>query len=280
MGKSTLLNCILGEKVSIVSPRPQTTRNKVLGIKNIPGAQIVFLDTPGIHHAESKLNKYMVTVALSTFNEVDAAIFMVESRGPIQEDDKSIINSLKKLNTLVVLVINKVDLVKKELLLPLIDSYRSLFDFYRIIPCSSLRGDGVLVLIDEIVNVLPQGPQYFPGDMITDQPERMIVSEIIREKVMRLTSQEIPYSVAVMVNSFEEKKHVIVINAAINVERSSQKGIIIGKDGKMLREIGKRARVELEGILGARIYLELLVKVQNNWSKDNKLLASYGYHID
>ena len=178
-------------------------------------------------------------------------------------------------------MINKIDLVKKESLLPLIDFYRSLYDFYRVIPASSLFGDGIEILLEEVVKILPEGPKFFPEDMITDQPERFIVSEIIREKAVKLTSQEIPYSVAVLVDSFKEKKerNVIVVHATIHVERDSQKGIIIGKNGRMLKEIGKKAREELEGILGARIYLELFVKVQKNWSKDSKALRNFGYQI-
>jgi GTP-binding protein Era len=281
VGKSTLLNCILGEKVSIISEKPQTTRNKVLGIKNIPNTQIIFLDTPGIHRAESRLNKYMVKVALSTYHEVDVIIFLVGTDGPIQEDNRFIIKTLKKANTPIILVINKIDLVKKESLLPLIDSYRSLFDFHKIIPCSSLFDDGVEIILEEIVKILPEGPKYFPENMITDQPERFIVAEIIREKIMKITSQEIPYSVAVLVDSFKEKReeNIIVIHATIHVERDSQKGIIIGRKGSLLKEIGKKAREELEGILGARIYLGLFVKVRKNWGRDNAALKSFGYQI-
>jgi len=282
VGKSTLLNCILGEKISIISEKPQTTRNKVLGILNLPASQVIFMDTPGIHQAESKLNRYMVRVAMATYNEVDASIFMVEANNFIKEADKFIIKTLKKVRVPVILVINKIDLATKESLLPLIDSYRSLFDFHRIIPCSSLKGDGVEIVVDEIINIIPEGPKYFPTDMITDQPERFIASEMIREKVMRLTSQEVPYSVAVWVDGFEQKQGreiIIVIRATIYVERDSQKGIIIGKGGSMLKRIGKQAREDLEGILGSRIYLELFVKVKNNWSKDNNALKNFGYEM-
>jgi GTP-binding protein Era len=277
-GKSTLLNTLLGEKVAIISNKPQTTRNRILGIKNHPAGQIIFLDTPGIHQARSKLNQAMVKVALATYNEVDVVCFLIEADRPDPEENDFILKTLNQVRNPVILVINKIDLVPKGDLLPIIENYSRLRPFEQIIPLSALRGDGVDVLVAELLQILPEGPQLFPKDMITDLPERFLAAELIREKVFLLTREEIPYSTAVVVEEFKEKaeKNLIVIKATIQVERESQKGILIGGKGRMLKEIGRRAREEMEALFGAKIFLELWVKVEKNWREDPRALRRLG----
>jgi len=277
-GKSTLLNTLLGEKVAIISNKPQTTRNRILGIKNQPAGQIIFLDTPGIHQARSKLNQAMVKVALATYNEVDVICFLIEADRPDQEENDYILETLNQVKNPVLLVINKIDLVPKGDLLPIIDNYSRLRPFEQIIPLSALLGDGVDVLLAELIQILPEGPKLFPEDMITDLPERFLAAELIREKVFLLTREEIPYSTAVVVEEFKEKaeKNLIVIKAAIQVERESQKGILIGGKGRMLKEIGRLARKEIEALLGAKVFLELWVKVEKNWREDPRALRRLG----
>ncbi|MBI5286068.1 MAG: GTPase Era [Deltaproteobacteria bacterium] len=278
VGKSTLLNAILGEKIAIISEKPQTTRNKILGVKNLPEGQIVFLDTPGIHRAKGVFNALMVKAALATLKEVDVILYLVEATSP-PDGELFIIDSLKKVKTPVILGINKIDLIRKDTLLPLIEGYAKLYPFKEVIPLSALKGDGIDIIIDTIFNLLPEGPRYFPEDVITDLPERFIVAEIIREKVFELTRQEIPYSTAVVVDEFKEnpEKGLISIMATIHVERDSQKGIIIGKGGRMLKEIGTRARFDIERLLGSKIYLELYVRVQEDWTEDLRVLKEFGY---
>jgi len=277
-GKSTLLNTLLGEKVAIISNKPQTTRNRILGIKNQPAGQIIFLDTPGIHQTRSKLNRAMVKVALATYNEVDVICFLIEADRPDQEENDYILETLNQVKNPVLLVINKIDLVPKGDLLPIIDNYSRLRPFEQIIPLSALLGDGVDVLLAELIQILPEGPKLFPEDMITDLPERFLAAELIREKVFLLTREEIPYSTAVVVEEFKEKaeKNLIVIKAAIQVERESQKGILIGGKGRMLKEIGRLAREEIEALLGAKVFLELWVKVEKNWREDPRALRRLG----
>ncbi|MDH4264878.1 MAG: GTPase Era [Deltaproteobacteria bacterium] len=277
-GKSTLLNTLLGEKVAIISNKPQTTRNRILGIKNQPAGQIIFLDTPGIHQTRSKLNQAMVKVALATYNEVDVICFLIEADRPDQEENDYILETLNQVKNPVLLVINKIDLVPKGDLLPIIDNYSRLRPFEQIIPLSALRGDGVDVLLAELIQILPEGPKLFPEDMITDLPERFLAAELIREKVFLLTREEIPYSTAVVVEEFKEKaeKNLIVIKAAIQVERESQKGILIGGKGRMLKKIGRLAREEIEALLGAKVFLELWVKVEKNWREDPRALRRLG----
>lgn len=278
-GKSTLLNAFLGEKVSIVSSKPQTTRNVVRGVKNTEDAQIIFIDTPGVHQRKGLLNEYMVNVALDSMRDVDAILYIVEATRPFTEDDRFIIRGLERAGAPVVLAINKVDVVDKEVLLPLIDEYSKLYPFKEIVPISALKGDGVERLAGVVSELLPEGPEYFPRDMVTDQPERFIVSEMIREKVFEFTRQEVPYSVAVVVESFEEKeeKDLVAIHAAINVERDSQKGIIIGKKGEMLKRIGRAAREDIEGLLGVKVFLKLFVRVQKDWTRKPGMLKDFGY---
>ena len=279
VGKSTLLNYVLEEKIAIVSDKPQTTRNKILGIKNTPCAQMIFLDTPGIHKAKSQLNKYMVKEAIKACGDVDIIMFLVEANSGIQDKDQFVIEAIEKVKSPIILVINKIDLVRKESLLPLIDQFSTLYNLNRIVPISALSGQGVDQLIEEIESLLPFGPKYFPEEMITDLPERFIVAEMIREKVFRLTSQEIPYSVAVVIDDFKERENAntIFISATIHVEKPSQKGILIGKKGSMLKQIGMLARVDIENLLGAKVYLELRVRVEKDWSKDIKVLRKLGY---
>ncbi|MBI5453245.1 MAG: GTPase Era [Deltaproteobacteria bacterium] len=277
-GKSTLLNSILGEKVSIVSPKPQTTRNVIRGIKNIEDCQIVFLDTPGIHKGRGLLNEFMVKAALQSLRDVDAVIYLVEA-GRISGDDRFIIEGLKKLDCPVILGINKIDTIDKREALPLIDTFSKLFTFKDIVPISALKGDGVDILLKIVSGLLPEGPKYFPDDILTDQPERFVVAEIVREKVFRFTHEEVPYSTAVAVERFEEKKggSLVSISATITVERDSQKAIVIGKKGVMLKKIGTAAREDIEKLLGARVFLELFVRVQEEWTKKPGALKEFGY---
>jgi len=278
-GKSTLLNSILGEKVVIVSEKPQTTRNRIRGIKNMENAQIIFLDTPGIHKAKGHLNEFMVKEAMSALEDMDIIIYLVEATGKIK-DELFIIESLKRVRCPVLLGINKIDMVRKDSILPLMDEYSSVYPFREIIPLSARKGEGMDELFRCIVELLPEGPKYFTEDILTDQTERFVVAEIVREKVFELTREEIPYSTAVIVERFKENpgKRIISISATINVERDSQKGIIIGKGGAMLKEIGTRARIDIERLLGTKVYLELFVKVVKDWTKNEKMLKEFGYH--
>jgi len=279
VGKSTLLNTFIGEKVAIITPKPQTTRNRILGIMNTDGGQIVFLDTPGIHRAKTPLNVQMVKSAMGTFGEADILLLLVEADRGLHDEDSFILDSLEGIKTPVILVINKIDLVTKEALLPLIDTFKELYAFEEIIPISALKGFGVDRLTDILRRLLPEGPKLFPDDMITDRTERFIAAEIIREKILLLTRQEIPYATAVVVEAFkeEEERNFIRIQAAIIVEKDSQKGIVIGKKGAMLKDIGRQARKDLEQFFNAHIYLELFVKVRKDWTHDERLLKELGY---
>ncbi len=278
-GKSTLLNSILGEKIVITSDKPQTTRNRIKGIHNIPGAQIVFIDTPGIHRAKSMLNKYMVEEALASIKEVDVILLLVEADAPAGSGDALILELLAGVATPVLLVINKIDLVPKEALLASIERYAQLYPFREIVPVSALSGDGVERVVESVRSYLPEGPVYFPDDILTDLPERFIVAEIIREKVFRLTRDEVPYSVAVEVETFKERPDggLISIAAVINVERDSQKGIVIGRKGDMLKKIGMQARREIEQLLDSKVFLELFVRVRKDWSENRRMMKELGY---
>ena len=276
VGKSTLMNAILGEKVSIISDRPQTTRNKILGIRNIEGAQLVFLDTPGIHKGKYLMDKLMVKEAMSSLEGTDLILAVVDAERPLTEEDELVLESLKEARQPVFLIINKVDLIRKELLLPQISKYSSSYGFKEVIPLSAAKGEGIEELIRLMKDVLPEGPRYFPEETLTDRPERFIITEIIREKAINITREEIPYSIAVMVDEFKEKEKLVSITATIYVERDSQKGIIIGKGGNMLKRIGTEARKEIEGVLGCKVYLELWVKVHKDWRKDSRFLRELG----
>jgi len=278
VGKSTLLNHILNTKISIVSPKPQTTRNKILGVKNINHGQIIFVDTPGIHYAKSPLNRFMVQQALSSYEEMDVILFLVEAfLSQPRKEDHLIVQTLEPVKTPVLLTVNKIDVVPGKDLSALIQQYFSLYPFASHLCISAITGEGIPELLKEIEKRLPTGPRYFPEDVITDQPERFIAKEIIQEKIFCLTGEEIPYSTAVFVEEFTEKENMIVIRATIYVEKNSQKGIMIGKGGKMLKEIGTQAREELEKLLGIKIYLELWVKVLKDWRKDSRALKKFGY---
>jgi GTP-binding protein Era len=277
VGKSTLLNSLLGEKVAIVTPKPQTTRNRIIGIKTLPGAQIIFIDTPGIHKPRHRLGETMVKTALDALKEVDIILFMVEPRD-LGGEDKFIIELLKKTQTPVFLLINKIDTVKKLKLLPFIDSFKDLYPFQEIIPVSALKHDGIKLLIEKVCDFLPHGPKYYPDDILTDQLEKFMVSEIIREKAIEMTEEEIPYSIAVEIIEWIERENgIIFIMSNIYVERDSQKGIIIGKGGKMLKSIGTAARIDIEKLLNAKVFLELWLKVRKGWRDDKKVLKELGY---
>ena len=278
-GKSTLMNFVVGEKIAITTRKPQTTRNRIMGIKNAEAGQFIFLDTPGIHKAKTPLNRQMVSAAMSVFSDVNMLLLIADAETPVNESDDLILKSLRNTNLPVVLVINKIDLIDREKLLILIDTIRHLHAFKEIVPICALKGFNVDRLLDIIWNILPEGPQYFPDDMITDRSERFLAAEIIREKITILTHKEVPYSTAVIVESFKENetKGLIHIQAVINVEKDSQKGIIIGKRGGMLKKIGTAARLEMERFFGTRIYLELFVRVQKDWAQDSRMLGEFGY---
>ena len=277
VGKSTLLNSILGEKIAIVTPKPQTTRNKIMGIKTLPDAQIIFIDTPGIHRPRHKLGQTMVRTALEALNEVDVILFMVEPYEP-GKGDRAIIDLLKRVQSPVFLLINKIDIVKKSDILLIIDHFKGLYPFKEIIPVSAIKQDGISLLIKTIHDYLPSGPTYYPDDLITDQMERFMVSEIIREKAMDMTEEELPHSVAVEVAGWKEREDgLISISCNIYVERDGQKAIIIGKKGSLLKAVGSAARIEMEKLLNAKIFLELWVKVKKHWRDDPQLLRELGY---
>jgi GTP-binding protein Era len=275
VGKSTLMNCLLGEKISIISDKPQTTRNRIRGIVTRPQAQLVFIDTPGIHKPIHRMNEVMVKAAIGTYGEVDVILLMVEATERPGAGDKFIIDSLAGVKTPVFLVINKVDLVPKDRLLPLIQEYSSLRPFTEIIPVSALKDD-LGSLVRTIEERLPAGPKFFPDDQLTDQPERFVVAEIIREKVFELTKDEIPYSTAVVIEQMKEEPDLTRVHATIFVDRDSQKGIVIGKRGALLKEIGTRARQDAEKLLGVKVFLQLWVKVKKNWREDDAMLRNIG----
>lgn len=278
VGKSTLLNKLVGQKVAIMSDKPQTTRHKIHSVLSRNEAQIVFLDTPGIHKPRHKLGEHLVDVALGALKEVDVVLFLVEATGPPGTGDQYIAEQLKNINTPVFLLLNKIDLVKKTELLELINGYKDLVPFAEVVPVSALAGENVDRLIETVIKYLPEGPQYYPADMITDRPERFIMGEIIREKVLHLTSEEIPHSVAVVVENIEQRNSgTIALSAVIYTERDSQKAIIIGKGGSMLKEVGKRARQEIENLLGSKVYLELWVKVKKDWRNKMADLKNFGF---
>jgi GTP-binding protein Era len=279
VGKSTLLNGIIGEKIAITTHKPQTTRNKIMGIKNVENGQLIFLDTPGIHRASTPLSRSMVATATGTFRSADILLFLVTAHEAVHRDDQLIIDSFRSMTLPVILAINKTDLVPRTAILPVVDRFMRLYPFTEIIPVSALKGQGIPVIIEQIWRLLPEGPPYFPEDIMTDRTERFIAAEIIREKITILTHQEVPYATAVVVEMFKEDegKNLIHIQATINVAKDSQKGILIGKKGAMLKEIGKRARLDMERFFAARIYLELFVRVRKDWIHDPRMLQEFGY---
>ncbi|MTV81238.1 GTPase Era [Secundilactobacillus folii] len=281
VGKSTLLNRVVGQKVAIMSDKAQTTRNKIQGIYTTDSAQIVFIDTPGIHKPKTELGDYMVKSALSSLNEVDAVLMMVNAEQKRGAGDNFIIDRLKTVKKPVYLIINKIDQIHPDDLLVVIDQYKDALPWQEVIPISALEGNNVDELMEELTGKLPKGPQYYPDDQVTDHPERFIVSELIREKILQLTRQEIPHSVAVVVDKMSrQNEQKIHIQATIIVDRPSQKGILIGKGGSMLKKIGTLARQDIENLLGDKVYLELWVKVVQGWRDKSSALQSYGYRKD
>ena len=279
VGKSTLLNRFLGQKITITSSKPQTTRNRILGIHNFADGQALFVDTPGIHKAKGKLNRFMVDQAIGALNDVDLLLFLVEADDPPGGGDDYVLGLLARVTAPVYLVINKIDLVEPPRLLGLIKDYSERFDFREIIPVSARSGDGIPQLLKTIENSLPAGPRFYPEEMVTDQPERVIAAELIREKIMRRMHDEIPYGVGVKVDNFEEKveKGLVVLHATIHVERDSHKKMIVGKGGQMIRKIGQEARRDIERMLGSRAFLELFVRVDKDWSQNERMLRELGY---
>jgi len=278
VGKSTLMNKLIGQKIAITSNKPQTTRNRIQTVYTSEEGQIVFLDTPGIHKAKNKLGNYMVGVAERTLSEVDVILWLVEPTNYIGAGEQHIIEQLKKTRTPVILVINKVDKVKKEEILEYIDTYRKQLDFAEIVPVSALKGDNCETLISCIMKYLPYGPAFYDEDTITDQPMRQIVAELIREKALRCLDEEIPHGVAVSIDSMKYRKNICDIDATIICERDSHKGIIIGKGGSMLKKIGSTARPDIEDLLEMQVNLQLWVKVKKDWRDSDFLLKNFGYN--
>jgi GTP-binding protein Era len=281
-GKSTLLNRYLQQKIAIVTPLPQTTRNRILGIVTGPDYQMIMLDTPGLHKARELLNKEMVRIAMETLTEADIVLFLADASAmagkKLEKRRSEYSGYLKKIQCPAILALNKVDLLDKEQLLPIIDWYSSLHPFTAVVPVSALKGEGTEILLKELVSRLPRGPQYYPDDIPTDSTERFIVAELIREKIFLRTHQEIPYSTAVLIDSFKENEQggPVVIHATILVERGSQKGIIIGKQGKMLGDIRRAATKDIEKLLGCKTHLKLWVKVKKKWTSNEQILRELG----
>lgn len=281
VGKSTLLNRIVGQKIAIMSDKAQTTRNKIQGVYTTPDTQIVFIDTPGIHKPRHRLGDFMVETAYSALREVDVTLFMISADQKRGKGDDFIIERLKKSEVPVFLIVNKIDKVHPDALLETIQDYSSQMDFAEVVPISATEGNNFETLMNVLVEQMPEGPQYFPEDQITDHPEYFIVSELVREKVLLLTRDEVPHSVAVVVDSMKRNENDKVhIQATIIIERDSQKGIIIGKGGKMLKVIGTKARQDIERLLGDKVYLELWVKVQKDWRDKQTYLKDFGYRQD
>ncbi|MGG0642849.1 GTPase Era [Sporosarcina gallistercoris] len=282
VGKSTFLNRVVGQKIAIMSDKPQTTRNKVQGVVTGDSSQIVFIDTPGIHKPKHKLGDFMVKSATNTLKEVDVIMFMVNANEKIGPGDRFVIEMLKGSNTPVFLVINKIDLVHPDDLLGIITSYMDEYDFAEIIPLSALNGNNVERLMETLNKYLPAGPKYYPDDQVTDHPERFIISELIREKVLHLTREEVPHSIAVVIEKIarDEDKNIVNVMATIIVDRDSQKGIVIGKQGALLKQIGTKARRDIEMLLGSKVFLELWVKVQKDWRNKPGQLKEFGFRDD
>ncbi len=277
VGKSTLLNAAVGQKIAIISDKPQTTRGKILAIYNDDACQIVFTDTPGIHKPHNKLGEVMVKAAKETMSDNDILIMVVDASRKVQDTEREIAESIRSSGLKSILVINKVDMVKKDILLPLIADYSSLNDFDAIVPVSAKTGDGVPLLIDEIRSLLEEGPQYYYDDMITDQPEKQLAAEIIREKMLWLLDKEVPHGIAIEIEKMQEKEHITKINAVIYCEKDTHKGIVIGKGGEMLKRIGALSRADIEKMLDKKVYLELWVRVKKDWRNNNYLLKNFGF---
>ncbi len=280
VGKSTLMNHLIGQKIAITSKKPQTTRNKIQTVYTCEDGQIIFLDTPGIHKAKNKLGEYMVNVAEQTLKDVDVILWLVEPTTYIGAGEKHIAEQLQKTSLPVILVINKVDTVKKEDILQVIDNYRKLYDFAEIIPASAMRGQNTKDIVNSLFKYMPYGPMFYDEDTVTDQPQRQIVAEIIREKALHALDEEIPHGIAVTIEKMRERKgqHIVDIEATIICERDSHKGIIIGKQGSMLKKIGSNARFEIEKMLEERVNLKIWVKVKKDWRDSDTLMKNFGYN--
>ncbi|MBP0723582.1 GTPase Era [Bacillus sp. RG28] len=282
VGKSTFLNRVIGQKIAIMSDKPQTTRNKIQGVYTENDAQVVFIDTPGIHKPKHKLGDFMVKTAQESIKDVDATLFMINANEGLGRGDEFIIEKLQGTKSPVILVVNKIDTIHPDELFKIIDKYKDLYPFAEIVPISALQGNNVDRLLDVVKKYLPEGPQYYPADQVTDHPERFIISELVREKVLHLTREEVPHSIAVVIEQIERRPegNAIYVNATIIVERPSQKGIIIGKQGSLLKEVGKRARLDIENLLGTKVFLELWVKVQKDWRNRMSQLRDLGFRED
>ena len=278
-GKSTLLNRMLGEKISITSKKPQTTRNRILGVLHGTKSQMIFFDTPGVFEAKDKLNVRIVDAAFSALGDADLALVVVDASRPDPSAERYLVKKLQSQTRPVILALNKIDLIKKAGMLEIIENWSKTYGFNEVVPISARHGTQVEDLIRVMENILPAGPPFFPEDTITDVSERFIVAELIREQVFRMTGEEIPYATAVTVDTFKEKKggRLVSIEATINIERSSQKGIIIGKNGSKLKQIGTRSREQIEQLLGTKVFLKLFVRIQKNWRKDTKAIRRFGY---
>ena len=278
-GKSTLLNRMLGEKISITSKKPQTTRNRILGVLHRPDAQMVFFDTPGVFHALDKLNTRYVDTAFAALSDADLILLVIDVAQPDANAERFLVKRLQDESKPVILALNKIDLVEKSGLLENIDRWAEMYRFHEVVPISAKNGIQINELILAMVSALPQGPPYFPEDTLTDVSERFLVAEMIREQVFRLTGEEIPYATAVTVDAFKTKNRgdLVKIEATIHLERDSQKGIVIGKKGSKLKQIGARSREQIEHLLGSKVYLKLFVRVQKNWRKDTKAIRRFGY---
>lgn len=280
VGKSTLLNAIAGQKIAIISDKPQTTRNKILAIHSTPTEQIIFTDTPGIHNPHNKLGEYMVKVANESMRDTDVVLFVVDASKGIREKEREIAKNIDKLGIPCILVINKIDLVKKEDLLPMIADFSSMNDFTAIIPISAKEEDGVSNLLSIITDYIEEGPMFYDEDTVTDQPEKAIAAEIIREKMLWLLDKEVPHGIAIEITRMKEKPKVTEVHATIYCERKTHKGIIIGKNGEMLKKIGTMARADIEKMLDKKVYLELWVKIKDDWRNSDFLIKNFGYKDD
>ncbi|MCM3633230.1 MULTISPECIES: GTPase Era [Paenibacillus] len=278
VGKSTLMNHLIGQKIAIMSDKPQTTRNKIHGVYTGDNIQIVFLDTPGIHKPNSKLGNYMMKSAESALKEVEAVLFLIDGSEDIGGGDRYIIEQLGRVKTPVFLVVNKIDKIDPEAVLNKIVQYKDLYPFAEVVPISAMNGNNVTTLLEQISKYLPEGPQYYPADQVTDHPEQFVCAELIREKILHLTREEIPHSIAVQIEDMRVQDNgVVYIGAVVFVERDSQKGIIIGKRGALLKEVGKTARIDIENLLGSKVFLELWVKVKKDWRNQDRVLNDLGF---
>lgn len=277
VGKSTLLNTIAGQKIAIISNKPQTTRNKILAIHTTEDYQIVFTDTPGIHKPHNKLGEFMVKVANESMNEMDVVLFVVDASKPIAPMEKEIAQNIGKTGVPAILILNKVDAIKKEDLLPIIADYSNLHEFSSIVPISAKTGDGVDILLSDIESLLEEGPQFYDEESVTDQPEKQIAAEIIREKMLWLLDKEVPHGIAIEIEKMQELEEITKIYATIYCEKASHKGIVIGKNGEMLKKIGQKARVDIEEMLDKKVYLELWVRIKNDWRNSDRMIKNFGY---